>query len=120
MFVGVYLSKLSLFTADLEALFHFIFQDFEVCAVYPVTGILYSLSFFVCIAVARFKVTGDALMCQKMRAGRAVAEGLVCRGTQIELTDHPALYPLSSLSRLRNVEAENQNVIRYVLGLYDV
>ena len=55
-------------------------------------------------------------MCQKMRAGRAVAEGLVCRGIQIERTDHPALCPLSSLSRLRNAEAENQNVIRYVMG----
>ena len=119
MFVGV-LSRLSLFTADLEALFHFIFQDFEVCAVYPVTGILYSLSFFVCIAVARFKVTGDALMCQKTRSGRAVEEGLVCRGIQIELTDHPAPYSLSSLSRLINAEAENQNVFRYAMGIYDV
>ena len=45
MFVGV-LSRLSLFTADLEALFHFIFQALEVCAVYPVTKIPNSLSFF--------------------------------------------------------------------------
>ena len=49
-----------------------------------------------------------------------MAEGLACRGIQIELTDHPALFHLSSLNRLRNVEAENQNVIRYVMGLYEV
>ena len=119
MFVAV-LSRLSLFTADLEALFHFIFQALEVFCCLSCNKDTLQFILFSCIAVARFKVTGDALMCQKTRAGRAVAEGLVCRGIQIELTDHLALCPLSSLSRLRNAEAENQNVIRYVIGQYGV